>query len=49
MGEKWGTFENLRMWKHKTNLKFVHVLAYVKCTYLLSKYWLGPLIGYLSW
>ena len=33
IGKKWGTFKNLTMWKHKTNLKLVYVLAYLKCTY----------------
>ena len=33
MGKKWGTFENLPMWKHKTNTKFAQVLAHLKCTY----------------
>jgi len=33
MGEKWGTFENLTMWKHKTNPKLVYVLAHLKCIY----------------
>ena len=28
MGKKWGTFENLTMWKHKTNPKLVYVLAH---------------------
>ena len=33
MEKKWGTFENLTMWKHKTNTKFVYVLTHLKCTY----------------
>jgi len=41
MGEKWCTFENLTIWKHKTNPKF-YVLAYVKCAYLFQSVGLDP-------
>jgi len=45
MGAKWGTFENLTMWKHKTSLKLVLVLAYLKCTYHFRNIGLNPWSG----
>jgi len=37
MGKKWGTFEILSMWKHKTNPKLVYVCSF-KMHLSFSKY-----------
>ena len=42
MGKKWGTFENLTMWKQKTNPKLVQVLAFKIAPIIFENIGLNP-------